>query len=389
MTTTFRTTAGAATADPAGTADTVDTVGTDRPAKLARLAALLDARGADRLQLTTAENLAWFFDGARVAVPLSGPPVFTATVHRSGRVQVAAFANELDRLAEEELGDDVELTAVPWHSPLPIAGGPGECLSDVELAGELRAARAELLPLERLRFSGLGADLARAATRILSTADPAESERELAARAAGEVVALGADPVVLLVAGEGRVHHRHPLPSDAPLGGRAMLALGARRHGLVASLTRWVGFATPGAPSAEGLEPRERALLEVEADALAATRPGRRLGEVLSDIAVSYERHGLGSDAWLGHHQGGPTGYLGRDPRATPGARDLVVSGQAFAWNPSVRGHKVEDTVIVDDDGCGDRTVTVLTVDPEWPTVAVNGLRRPAALRPASVTHAP
>ncbi len=363
---------------------------TDRPAKFERIAALLDARNADALQLIAAENLAWFFDGARVTVPLGGPAVFTATVHRSGRIQVAAFAHELDRIAAEELPDPggrIEFTPVPWHSPLPAGAGPGERLRDVDVdvADELRAARASLLPLERRRFTRLGADLARTATRILNLAHPAETERELAARAVAEVVALGAEPVVLLVAGESRAHHRHPLPTDAPLGSRAMLALGARRHGLVASLTRWVDFGQPGdgAASATALDPRERALLAVEADAFAATRPGRALGEVLSDIAVSYDRHGLGADAWLGHHQGGPTGYLGRDPRATPGARELVVSGQAFAWNPTVRGRKVEDTVIVDDDGCGDRTLTILTVDPDWPTVEVNGLARPVALRPA------
>jgi hypothetical protein len=52
-----------------------------------------------------------------------------------------------------------------------------------------------------------------------------------------------------------------------------------------------------------------------------------------------------------------------------------VVAGQAFAWNPSVAGAKLEDTVIIDGDG-----IEIVTVDPDWPTIDVRGLPRPLAL---------
>src|SRR5690606_6110964 len=179
---------------------------------------------------------------------------------------------------------------------------------------------------------------------------------------------IGADPVVLLVGGESRARHRHPLPTDAPAGRRVMVAVGARRHGLVASLTRWVRFAPIG-------DDIDAALFEVEADAFAATRAGRALGGVFADIVSAYERHGLDPDEWRRHHQGGPTGYLGRDPRASPEGADLVVDGQAFAWNPTAPGGKVEDTVIIDEG-----RITVLTADPDWPTRMVRGVRRPLPL---------
>lgn len=147
-----------------------------------------------------------------------------------------------------------------------------------------------------------------------------------------------------------------------------MAVVGARRHGLIVNLTRWVRFG--GVDTAA-----EVSLREVEADALAATRPGRALHEVLAEIALSYDRHGFGPDAWQRHHQGGPTGYLGRDPKATPATHDPVVAGQAFAWNPWVPGAKLEDTVIVGDDG-----IDVLTTDPAWPTIDVRGLPRPLTL---------
>jgi Xaa-Pro aminopeptidase len=335
----------------------------DRRAKLERIARILDERGAERILLTQPENLAWLLDGARTSVPLGGPAVFSATVHRDGEIVVTALANEADRLAAEEIAG-ARIRAVDWFADL---GAPG-LLRDTDVAAELRAARARLLPEERRRYAALGRDLARVMSTVLSEAHPDLAERELAARLAGAVVAAGAEPAVLLVAGAARGGIQHPLPTGSPLGRRAMAVITGRRHGLHASLSRWVSFGEPE-PDAQ------RAIREVEADVFAATRPGRPLRDVLDDIRAAYARHGLGEDAWLRHHQGGPAGYLGRDPKVVPGLPGEVVAGQAFAWNPWAPGAKIEDTVVVDDD-----RIQVLTTDPDWPTTDVRGLARPLDL---------
>lgn len=338
----------------------------DRPAKIARLLEILDAHDAPAIALASVESLAWLLDGARVTVPTGGAPVLNAVVDRAGGVVVTTFANEAERLRDEELGDGVDVRAVPWHAALP-GPGPG-VLPEAVVVEELRTARAALLPAERARYAELGAETAAAVSTVLRAVRPETTERALAADLASVVVELGAEPVVLLAAGRSRSGYRHPLPTTAPLGSRAMAVVGARRHGLIVNLTRWVSI---GEPAPEG----EVRLLEVEADAFAATRPGRELGDVLADIAASYERHGFGADAWLGHHQGGPTGYVGRDPRATPDAPQRVVDGQAFAWNPTAPGLKVEDTVVVDGG-----ELDVLTLDPAWPTRLVRGRPRPVTL---------
>ena len=76
------------------------------------------------------------------------------------------------------------------------------------------------------------------------------------------------------------------------------------------------------------------------------------------------------------HHQGGPTGYGEREWVATPKGTEAVVNNQAFAWNPSIRGGKAEDTVIV-----RDGNVEWLTATPELPVIeaTVNGKVYPAA----------
>ncbi|WP_236014353.1 M24 family metallopeptidase [Microbacterium stercoris] len=345
----------------------------DRQLKHARLVQLLDARGADRIHLGTPEALAWYFDGPRTGVPLGGAPVFSATVHRDGTAVIRALANEAQRLAEEEIGG-AEFEVIDWFGDLQ-ASEPG-VLRDTEVASELRAARAALLPVERARYAALGRDMATALTRVLSAATPTMTERELAGALSRAIYEAGAEPAVTLVAGASRAHVQHPLPTDAPLGSRAMGVITGRRHGLHVSATRWVQFSRPSAQVVE----TERRLFEVEADVWAATRPDRTLDEVLGDIRQAYARHGFGDDAWRKHHQGGPTGYNGRDPKAAPGLRDVVQAGQAFAWNPWAFdrgvGGKSEDTVVIDAGG----SVVVLSADPAWPTLDIRGVARPAAL---------
>ncbi|HEX8096966.1 MAG TPA: hypothetical protein VF507_02975, partial [Pyrinomonadaceae bacterium] len=71
------------------------------------------------------------------------------------------------------------------------------------------------------------------------------------------------------------------------------------------------------------------------------------------------------------HHQGGATGYRTRDWVAHPSSEERVQLNQAFAWNPSVTGTKVEDTVIV----LGDE-IEVITRTPDWPHIAVSARGR-------------
>lgn len=339
----------------------------DRPHKLRRVLAILEEKDADSLALTQPENLAWYFDGARTGVPYGGAAVFSAVIRRDGSAVVIAPENEADRLGAEEIGG-ADIRRVPWYADLAATDA---ALRDTDVAAELRRARASLLPVERERYRALGRDAASAMTRVLQSARPGLSEHALAAALARAVIDTGAAPSVILVAGQSRGGIPHPLPTAATLGDRAMAVVTARRHGLHVSLTRWVRFRGQDTTA-------EAAIREVEADAFAATRPGRALGDVLTDIAASYTRHGFGSTArpaWLEHHQGGPTGYLGRDPKAGPTSDVIVASGGAYAWNPWAPHAKVEDTVII-----GDDAVDVLSVDPAWPTVDVRGIRRPLTL---------
>jgi Xaa-Pro aminopeptidase len=347
---------------------------TEREVKRERVRALLEGEG-DAIALRDPANLAWYLGGARVHVVGGMGDAICEVVVTPDDEELRTTAIEAPRMAAEELGPGApRLRALPWWEPLgPDAGAsdrprPGER----DVAAALVGARAALLPEELERLRALASGTSAATGDALRAAASGESEFALAGRAARELLEREIEPVVLLVAGEERLpRHRHPLPTGAPLGARAMLVVCGRRHGLICSVTRMRAF-TP-------LRPAERdtydGLLAVEAAALDATRPGARIGDVVAAVAAAYPANGFAADEWHQHHQGGPTGYAPRDYLASPATDARVAGHQAFAWNPSGGGFKVEDTVLATADG-----VEVLGPDPGWPAVAAGGRQRPDVL---------
>lgn len=339
---------------------------TDTAVKRARVHAILDDVGAAGVLLTSAAAVNWYLGGARTHVSVAAPPIVGVEVWRDcDRIHVTA--NEAARLSAEEFPWEAELVVRDWWRPLDSTA-----LAETAVAGQLRAARAELLPGERDRYAQLCRDAAAAVTDAVAGAQLTMTERSLAARVHAAMVERAAEPLVVLIGGAERAGHRHPLPTDGVLGRRAMVVVCARRHGLIANLTRWVRFG-PGSAEEHDADAR---ILEVEADILAATREGRTLAAVLEDVAAAYPANGFAADEWTLHHQGGLAGYDGRDPRATPDAVDRIPAAAHVAWNPTAPGAKVEDTMLVE---CG--RITPLTVDDRWPTVEVRGVPRPAVLQ--------
>lgn len=352
--------------------------------KHAQLVELIRSRDGQYLLLSTPASLAWLLGGARTHVSLAAPPIARVLVHAQG-CELATSVSEAARIQGEELGnvEQVSVHVTAWYQDLdnvrewfPAASGQ-KILSEREIESDLRALRSALNETEINRYRALCRDTAALMTQVLSAARSDDSEFDVAAKLTAGAVAQGGEVLVALVSGDSRAAARHPLPTAAPLGGKAMAVLCVRRHGLIANITRWVRF---GAPTPQELS-GEDDILAVEADILAAIRPGGVLGELLPVIQESYPEHGFDAGEWSLHHQGGIAGYNGRDPRLTPGAIDLFQLNQAFAFNPSAArdglAFKVEDTMLLTESG----DFEVLTFDPLWPSNLVNGLPRPAVLQ--------
>jgi Xaa-Pro aminopeptidase len=339
----------------------------------ARLLGLLDSAGLRAVVLRRPGNVAWYSGGGRSHIVSTLDSGVAAVVVTADGDSVVTAANEAGRLRAEELGGlDAAWTVVGPTDPLPLPTGPevgvdGPLPGCVDVTERVAALRVPLLPDEVERYRAVGRAAAEAMTEAARSLAPADTEHDAAAAVAHALRRRGLDPVVLLVAGESRVYaHRHPLPTGAPLGRLAMLVTCARGHGLIANLTRYAGTFT----AAE--EETYRRLLAVEAAFLDATVPGAVVGDVVRAGRAAYAANGFDPAEPDRHHQGGPTGYEPRDYLATPSSPARVVAGQAFAWNPSVPGLKVEDTVLVTERG-----IELLTVDERWPVLAAGGRARP------------
>jgi len=171
---------------------------------------------------------------------------------------------------------------------------------------------------------------------------------------------------VLLMAVDDRIfNYKHAVARGQRLKRYGMLNLCSRKWGLAISITRFVHF---GELAAE-LAARFASSARVNAALLDASRLGATSAQLFQAAQSAYAAEGFPGEEEF-HHQGGATGYGEREWVATPSGAEVVVDNQAFAWNPSIRGGKVEDTVVL-----RDGVIESLTETPDLPIVetSLNG----------------
>src|SRR6202008_1676327 len=108
---------------------------------------------------------------------------------------------------------------------------------------------------------------------------------------------------------------------------------------------------------------------------LHASRNGATSGDLFCVAADAYREAGFPGEEQL-HHQGGPTGYMEREWVASPNRTQTLAETEALAWNPSIRGAKVEDTALLHNG-----VIEVLTLTPSLPRIntTIDGSTYPAA----------
>ncbi len=329
------------------------------------------------------ENVAWVTGGAvelRVLTPAE-TGVASLLVTAEGKRYYFTTENEAPRLHDEEFGAlDFEPVLFPWYADETVAaaeklaGGP--LGTDTPGAGltpvNLYPLRASLSESEIARYRWLGAETAAATVEALHQVEPGLSEYDLEAITAAGLLRRGILPSVSLYAVDDRIFkYKHAVARGARLKQYGMLNLCARKWGLAISITRFVYF---GALPAE-LAARFKSAAQVNAALLDASRVGATSAELFRVAQAAYAAEGFPGEERF-HHQGGPTGYGEREWVATPTGTETVVNDQAFAWNPSIRGGKAEDTVLLHDE-----RIEWLTATLELPVIeaSANGAVYPAA----------
>ncbi len=342
-----------------------------------RLAAFLDRNNLSAILLSRHENIAWLTAGqveARVAAG-SETAVTSLLITRDGRRCYLAPNNEAPRLAAEEFaGLGYEAVPYPWYkSPAALipqllettehAGGVA-LGSDTAIAHarhvNLTSLRAPLLPAEIARLRNLSRQTADVTAAILESLQPGVTEHEMAARTAAALLERGITPTVLLMGVDDRIrNYKHAVPRGGILKRYGMVNLCARKWGLVVSITRFVHFGSVP----EDLAASFVAAARIHSELLHATRPGATSAQLFDVAREAYKSVGAAEEIEL-HHQGGPCGYTERDWLITPTGEETVAIPQAFAWNPSLRGAKAEDTVLA-----AENHTEVLTETPTLPLI--------------------
>jgi Xaa-Pro aminopeptidase len=343
--------------------------------KLSEVRRWLAKTGAGAVLVEEQGAFAWLTCGGDSHVSLGQQEGCASVLVTRERVFLVAANNEVDRILEEELPSlPLEAVSFPWYQPTRASSlverlaRSGPVVSDLGQLGFARAdpsftaLRFTLLPPEVERYRRVGRDAAEAVETACEEARPGQREREVAARIVQGCAERGIVPLVVLVAGDERIAtYRHPLPTERTWKRTLLVSLTGRRHGLHASLTRLV---SAGEPDAE-LSARIAAVQRVDAALLLSSRPGISLGAVLARGQAQYAAEGHPGE-WELHHQGGLTGYGGRERFATPDEPLTLGPRQAVAWNPSITRVKSEDTALVTKNG-----PELLTLTPRWPRVEV------------------
>jgi len=348
-----------------------------------RLAMFMDRSKLAAVLLQRNENIAWITGGqveARVLIP-SETAVTSLLVTRDGRKYYLTSNNEAPRLADEEFCDlGFEPIIAPWHedglASIPRLVDAGAVGADRVVPGftsvDLAPLRAPLTTAEVERFRWLAERTSAATAEVLVEIEPGITEDQMAASVVQRLIAEGILPTVLLMAVDERIRkYKHAVSRGAVLERYGMLNLCARKWGLAVSITRFVHFGAPPQQLVDAFA----TCAEVNAKLLHASRSGATSADLFDVAADAYREAGFPGEE-QSHHQGGPTGYMEREWVASPDGTQTLAETEALAWNPSIRGAKVEDTALLDNGA-----IEVLTLTPSLPQIntAIDGITYPAA----------
>jgi len=348
--------------------------------KTGRLVEMMAREKLAGVLLNAQHNFAWLTGGGFNGIDTSRENgAATLLVAQDGRRFILANNIEMQRMLSEQVNPaDFEPIEFSWldekacddiiYRKASEVLGSADIAADVLVSSHIRpvekliaACRYSLTEAEADRFRRLGSDAGKAMRSVIALIQPGESEIEIAAKMRSELLRGGMDSVVTLVAADDRIKKfRHPVPTDNRWQKTLMMVTCAKRHGLIASLTRMV--CVGDAPSE--LLKRTEAAARINARIYSATSPEAVGSDLFKILADAYAATGFANEINL-HHQGGAAGYRTRDWTAHPRSSEIVQPNQAFAWNPSITGTKVEETCIVAANG-----VEVITASPDFPQIS-------------------
>jgi Xaa-Pro dipeptidase len=349
--------------------------------KYERLNNFLDDHALGGILFTQVRNVNWITGGRANTQVVLNKDIGAASllVMRDGRKYLICNDSEAGRLMDEDLnGLGYELKMYDWYEANDVKDVRGNIITEVsggrtvgsdipfphtkDVSSDFKIMRFSLTEPELKRYRWLGRESAEAVAEVCRVIKPGMNEFEIEALTAAALRSRGILPTVLLIAVDERIHkYRHGLPGGAELKSYAMVNIVAEKWGMPVALTRFVHFG----PLPGELEKRLEKTALINTWFEDASKPGRNVSEIFEECKGWYTEAGYEGE-WKKHHQGGAIGYDDREYVIYPGVDNIIMNNQPFAWNPTITGVKIENTIIASHSGS-----EVITVSDGWPVIMV------------------
>jgi Xaa-Pro aminopeptidase len=337
-----------------------------------RAVGLLSEAGVDALLVTNLVNVRFLTGytgsnglaliGARVCafvtdfryVEQAAEQVFAGFDQRRGERDLLEAVEELLPDGPVRLGFEEAQMSVRAHRRLrELLPERVELVGVIGVVERLRAVK-DPAEVESMRRAAALAD--DALGWLLEQGLIGRSERELALALEHRIRSLGAEdpsfPAIVAGGAHGALPHASPRNVEISSGELVVIDWGARVDGYNSDCTRTVAA---GAPDEEAASVYS-VVLEAQLAGVKAVRPGAGGGEVDRAARDVIEAAGYGSQ--FGHGLGHGVGLeVHENPRLSQRSDDVLGAGNAVTVEPGIYlpgrfGVRVEDLVVVTDDGC-------------------------------------
>lgn len=321
--------------------------------KIRAIRSILLNKGLDGVEIKLQSNFS-YVTRARAFIGLASVIACASLYVTKDRIVLVGENIDAQRLYDEQLlsNPDIELMTFPWDEPeikKTLVNSFAEGLNianEADLEKEFFEIRSRLSDYDIQDFRELSFKAANILEKICKKLKPGISEYALAGEISKQLWENNIEPITILIAFDERaLKHRHPVMTNNCLKNYALAAICGRRNGLIVSLTRDVLLKA----DFKMMEKHSKCV-RVNAAFWSGLIPGNILSKVFSQGVEQYKIEGY-PDEYKEHHQGGLTGFVPREIRANFKCDHVIRSGEVYAFNPTIKGAKVEDTVLVTDSG--------------------------------------
>jgi Xaa-Pro dipeptidase len=325
----------------------------------------------DGIILSKLKNFAWYTGGKDVHGLVMSDEGLASLVVTEDKTYLVCNNVEKQRMIDEIINNtDIEIIYYPWYksdlsSTIAKIKPNAKLASDSFIPGaisinpDFEKLKYSLSQNEIEKYRWLGRESATCLEEVAKSIKVGDTDWSMEAKLKEKVSEKGMTPVVILAGTDERVlAYKHPYAIGRKVEKYTMLVLMASRWGLMVAATRIVSLK----PLSEEIRKRHDSAMKVDAALILNTKPGVKAGDVLKKGIEVYESEGF-KDEWKEHFQGGPTGYNIRDYFVTPDTEEIIQENQPFAWNPSIKGTKSEDTILV-----GKSENEIITHTGDWPS---------------------